>query len=505
MTSARPRWRALALAGLALVACVPALPGGAARAPNRQVPGSFGVDADAESSARVDWREFFTDPHLVALIDVALANNQELNLTVQEMLVAGNEVMARRGEYMPTLGVSGGAGVDRVGHYTSQGQSDERNGVDANLQSYSFGLFASWEVDIWGRLRNAAEAARYRYLASREGRNFMVTRLVAEIASHYYELMALDRQLEIVRNNVRLQQDSLEMVRLRQQAARVTMLAVRRFEAQLQGFQSRQYEIAQRIVETENQLNLLLGRFPAPIPRSTETFLTLEPAVHAGLPAQILENRPDVRRAELELRAASLDVSAARARFYPALHLDGRLGYQSFDVRHLVDTPDSILYGIFAGLAAPLLNRAGITAEYFSANSRQMQAVLRYERAILTAFLEVNTGLNLVRNLTLSYALKSQQVDRLTESVEISTLLFNSARADYLEVLTTRRDSLEAQMELIETKQRQLTATVTLYQALGGGWRRLEGGARAAQGANAGIVAATDAGAVAAIGAATDA
>lgn len=155
-------------------------------------------------------------------------------------------------------------------------------------------------------------------------------------------------------------------------------------------------------------------------------------------------------------------------------------------MRHLVDTPDSVLYRIFAGITAPLLNRNGITAEYFSSNSRQMQAVLRYERAILSAFLDVNTGINLLRNRTQSYAFKTQQVERLTESVEISTLLFNSARAEYLEVLTTRRDSLEAQMELIETRQRQLTATVTLYQALGGGWASLGAQPRPAQNGNAG-------------------
>jgi outer membrane protein, multidrug efflux system len=488
MTSARARWGALALLGALGASCVPALPGGAARAPNRHVPDTFGADAaaEAENSAAVDWRDFFADPHLVALIGVALENNQELNITVQEMLIASNEVMARRGEYMPSLGAAAGAGLDRVGRYTSQGQADEHTGVAENLQSYSFGLYASWEVDIWGRLHNIADAARLRYLATREGRNFMVTRLVAEIASRYYELMALDRQLEIVRTSVRLQEESLEMVRVQQQAARVTMLAVRRFEAQLQGFQSRQFAIAQRIVETENQLNLLLGRFPTHIERSSESFLTMQPAVHAGLPTQLLENRPDVRRAELELRAAQLDVSAARARFYPSLHLDGRLGYQSFDVTRLVNTPDSVLYGILAGITAPLLNRAGITAEYFSSNSRQMQAVLRYERAILSAYLDVNTGVSLLRNLSRSYEFKAQQVARLSESVEISTLLFNSARAEYLEVLTTRRDSLEAQMELIETKQRQLTATVTLYQALGGGWRRSPGSTRPAQNANAG-------------------
>lgn len=454
--------------------CVPSLPGGAARAPHRTVPTDFGLGPnESTNSAQTDWREFFGDPHLSALIDIALHNNQELNATIQETLVLRNEVMARRGEYLPNLSFAAHAGIDRVGTYTSQGQSDDHNGVPADLQNYSFGLYSSWEVDIWGRLHNAANAAQYRYLASLEGRNFVITRLVAEIATHYYDLLAFDRQLIIVRNNIELQRHGLEMVRLQQQAARVTMLAVRRFEAQLQGFQARQFEIQQHIVETENELNFLLGRFPQHVARRTDDLLNLEPPVlHTGLPTQLLENRPDVRRAELELRAAGLDVLAARARFYPSLHLEAGLGYQAFDIRHIVDTPDSILYSLLAGVMAPILNRAGITAEYFSANSRKMQAVLHYERAILTAYLEVNTGLNHVRNLASSYALRSEQVARLAEAVDVSSLLFTSARADYLEVLTTRRDSLEAQMGLIETKQQQLTAVVALYQALGGGWRR---------------------------------
>ncbi len=489
MTDRRVRTTRRALVASSLLAsalfasCVPTLSQGPARAPRTTVPADFGEASEGDTSALVDWRAFFGDAHLVALIDTALTNNQELNIAVQETLIASNEVMARRGEYLPRLGLQAGAGLDRVAADTSQGRSDERNGLPSLMQNYSIGLYASWEVDIWSRLRNAADAAMYRWLATREGRNFTVTRLVAEIAGRYYELVALDRQLAIVRDNIELQQQALEMVRLQQQAAHVTMLAVRRFEAQLQGFQSREFEIRQRIVEAENQINFLAGRFPQHVERTTQSVLEIDPpAVHLGLPAQLLENRPDVRRAELELRAAQLDVSAARARFYPALRLDAGLGVQSFDARTLLSAPDSMLFNVFAGVMAPLLNRRGITAEYESANARQMQAVLGYERAILSAYVDVNTGINLVRNTSQSVALKTQQVASLAESVTISTQLFNSARAEYLEVLTTRRDSLEAQMDLVETKQRQLAATVTLYQALGGGWR-----ARDAQNANAGV------------------
>lgn len=462
-----------------LIACIPTPPGGLPREAHTDVPDTFGgeetaaTDGEAvQSSARVDWREFFVDPRLVSLIEGALTNNQELNIAVQEMIVVNSDVMARRGEIYPSLSGGVGAGLDRSGRYTSQGQSDEHLGVPTDLQNYQIGLYASWEIDVWSRLRNQADAAQYRYLASAAGRNFMVTRLVAEIAARYYELLALDRQLQILRDNIQLQEDSLQMVRLQQQAARVTMLAVTRFEAQLLGFQSRVFDIQQRITATENQLNFLVGRFPQHVERSTEDFLAITPpVVRAGVPTQLLENRPDVQQAELQLEASQLSVEAARARFYPSLRLDLGVGVRSFDITQLVTTPESIVYGLLAGLTAPLLNRSGITADYFATSSQQMQAVLRYEQTILSAFVDVSTGLSLVRNTGRSYELKTRQVERLLQSVEISNQLFMAARADYLEVLTTRRDTLEAQIELVEIKQRQLAATVTLYRALGGGWR----------------------------------
>ncbi len=463
------------MTSLILASCAPSLPQGAARDPNTNVPDAFAGLRDSSNSGLVEWQTFFTDPHLVALIDTALDNNQELNITVQEILITNNEILAARGEYLPRLGFGAGAGVEHVGQFTSQGQSDENLDIPDNLQSYSFGLYAGWEIDIWGRLRNLANAAVYRYLASMQGRNFMVTRLVTEIASSYYELMALDRQLEVVQNNIALMENSLQIVRLQLQAARTTSLAVARFEAELRNYQSRQYTIQQQIVEAENRINFLVGRFPQPVERSTAGFMDLEPpAISVGVPSDLLENRPDVLQAELQLEAAQLDVSAARAAFYPTLGIEGVIGYQSYDITKLVNTPDSLLYGLFASVFAPLLNRTGLRADYYSANSRQMQAVLQYERAILTAFIEVSNRVALIRNIAQSYELKQQQVDRLIESIDIAMRLFNSARADYLEVLTTRRDSLEAQMELIEMKQRQMIATVTLYQALGGGWRGTE-------------------------------
>lgn len=463
----------LALILTAATGCVPKPPAVATpRAPNRVVPDTFAGLSDTRNSGLIQWREFFKDPNLVALVDAALKQNQELNIAIQETVVANAEVMARRGEYLPKVGFGATGGDERVGKFTSQGQADDRSGIGPNLQKYEFGLYSSWEIDVWGRLRNLANAASRRYLASIEGRNFMVTRLVAEIASSYYELLALDRQLQVVTDNIALQGQALELARAQFQAGRATSVAPARFEANLRAMQSSQYAIQQRIIETENQLNFLAGRFPQRIERVRTNFLDSQPAAMAiGVPSELLANRPDVRQAELELAAAGLDVEAARKAFYPSIGLEAVVGYQSFDAAKLVNTPDSLLFGILAKAFTPLLNRKGITADYYSANSREMQAVLRYERAVLTAFVEVSNRVSLTRTLSQGYGLKQQQVDRLSQSVDISTELFNLNRAEYLEVLTARRELLEAQQELVEMKQRQMVATVTLYQALGGGWR----------------------------------
>lgn len=464
-----------AVLALVLAGCVPAVPQGAAREPSRAVPNSYRGSRPDANAANLAWEELFSDEHLVALIDEALENNQELNVAVQETFIARAEVIGRRGDILPSFSAGASAGVERVAERTSQGQSDEMAGLDENLQGYSFGLYASWEVDIYNRLRNLAHAASYRYLATVQGRRFITTVLIAEIASTYYELMALDGQLDVVRTAIDLQRSALRMVRLQFQAGRTTSLAVARFDAELAEFESRQYDIQQQIVEKENHLNFLAGRFPQPVERSSETFMDLEPRVLAsGMPSQLLLNRPDVRAAELQMAAAELDVSAARARYFPALSLEAGIGYSSFDIVQLLETPGSVFYGIFASLTAPLLNRANITAGYFGADARQRQAVVEYERAILQAYIEVANRLSLVDNLATSYTMRERRVTRLAESIDIATRLFNAARADYLEVLTARRDSLDAQLELIETKQRQLSAVVALYQALGGGWREPE-------------------------------
>jgi len=400
-----------------------------------------------------------------------------LNITMQEIEIARNEVQERKGEYLPFVGVGGGLGVDKVGRYTRNGALEANNEImhgkefPEPLGDFMLGAYATWEVDVWHKLRNAKKGAYTRYLASVDGRNFMVTNLIAEIANSYYELLALDNQLAIVKQNIEIQSNALRIVKLQKQAARVTELAVRRFEAQVLDTRSLQFGIQQQIIETENRINFLVGRYPQAITRNSERFSSLVyDSFQTGIPSQLLQNRPDIRQAELELAAARLDIKVAKARFYPSVGISAGLGFQAFNPAYLLNTPASLLYSLAGDVAGPLINRNAIKAAYVNANAKQIQAIYNYERTILNAYIEVANQLSNINNLKSSYDLKEQQVEALTESIEISNNLFRSARADYMEVLLTQRDALETRFELIETKMRQMNARVNIYRALGGGW-----------------------------------
>ncbi|RYD58024.1 MAG: efflux transporter outer membrane subunit [Sphingobacteriales bacterium] len=468
----------LAIAGLstALGACN--IPAAVSKSENTAVPASYANSQDTTNSGKVNWKTFFKDPYLTALIDTALQNNQELNITLQEIAISRNEIRIRKGEYLPFVGLKSAAGADKAPRYTNTGTLEANTQIDPGkerpepLPDYMLSAYATWEVDVWRKLRNAKKSAVNRYLASVEGKNFVVTNLVAEIANSYYELLALDNELKIVQQNIDIQSNALEIVRLQKSAARVTELAVQRFEAEVLKTRSLQYNIKQEITETENRINFLLGRFPQPIARNSDNFIDLGTGdVATGVPSQLLSNRPDIRQAEMNLTASKLDVKVAKAAFYPSVRITAAAGLQAFDPTYLAKAPESILYSLAGDAIAPLVNRNAIKGVYYSANAKQVQAVYNYERTILNAYVEVLNQVAKINNLEQTYDLKAKQVQALTNAITISNDLFKSARADYMEVLLTQRDALESRFELIETKKQQMNARVNIYHALGGGWQ----------------------------------
>lgn len=466
------------LLGICLMVISCNAPAAAIATANEPVPESFDKSTDTTNISTIPWKIYFKDPNLVNLIDTALKNNQELQITLQEVEIAKNDIRVKKGTLLPTVGIGAGAGVEKVGKYTSQGAGDASAEITPGhivpevLQDYKLAAYANWEVDIWKKLRNSKKAAVSHYLSTVEGKNFVITNLISEIANSYYELLALDNQLEIVKQNIALQSNALEIVKIQKEAARTTELAVQKFQAEVLASKSMEFDILQNIKETENKINFLLGQYPQEIKRDKTNFMGLLPSVvNSGIPSQLLSNRPDIKQAELELEVAKLDVKVARAEFYPSLNISAEMGVNAFKPSRLFLLPESLLYSLAGDLIAPVINRNAIKAEYSSANARQLQALYNYERTILNAYLEVSSQLYKISNLEKSFDLKYQQVAALNRSIDVAGDLFRSDKADYFEVLMTQRDALETKLELIETKKSQLNALVNIYRNLGGGWK----------------------------------
>ncbi len=442
------------------------------------LPQTFSGSNNEENSAMLPAREFFSDPRLLSLIDQALVRNQELRILAENINIANNEIMRRRGFYLPFLSLGTTAQLNKYSYNTIEG-ADNLENIPLNAPSFpkplpDFLMAAelSWQIDIWRQLRNARDAQGLRFLGTQDGRNYVVTRVVAEIADNYFMLMSLDNRLANLDYIISLQERSLEIARLRKQGARGNELAVQRFLAEVRKNQSQKLIIRQQIIEVENRINFLAGRYPQPVERASAGFLDL--VLHplaVGVPPQLIQNRPDIRQAERELRASGIDVRVARANFYPRLVITGGVGYEAFNPKYMFLTPESLIYNVAGGLTAPFVNRMGIKADYLNANARQLQALYDYQRVILNAFTEVINRLYKVQNYSSSIEIKKQQLKALEMSVAVAGNLFQNARVEYIDVLFAQRDMVDARMVLIETKQEQLSAIVNAYQALGGGWR----------------------------------
>ena len=465
------------MVGLLLQAC--GIPEMTTKNGDTQLPDNFkpGV-AEQSNDANLKWQDFFEDPNLLSLIDTAVVNNKEVNILLQRISVAENEIQARKGEYLPFVKLGAGAAGDKIGDYTRNGAVENslqlKNGqaFPSLLGDYQFGLFSTWEIDVWKKLRNATQVAVLEYMASTEGKNFLITNLVAEVARSYYELVTLDNQLQNLEQNIAIQQNGLYIVKQLQLFARSNSLAIKRYEAEIAKNQANKFQILQQITVVENRINFLLGRTPQTIQRASTGFMDIQPKViQSGIPSQLLKNRPDIRKAELELAAAKLNIEVARAYFYPTFGIKAGIGFDAFALKYLINTPESLAAMVAGDLVAPLVNKNAIIAQYKNSNAKQIEAAYEYEQSIINAYVEVANQLSNIFNLDKNYNLKKKQVDSLVISTDISIQLFKNARADYLDVLLTQRDVLEAKKELIDTKQKQIVAMVDLYKSLGGGWR----------------------------------
>jgi len=447
--------------------------------PEKKIPTSFNTPStDTTSSATLNWKQYFADTLLVKLIDTALAGNLDLQMALQRIEAARASTKLAKGALLPQVGLNLAGGVRKFGLYTMDGAGNITTEITPgqlipiDLPDMYVGLNASWEIDIWGKLRNQRKAAVAGYLASIEGTNFVISNLIADMASAYFELIALDNEADIIRQTIERQQQALDAIQLLKESGRANELAVQQFQAQLLHAQALELETMQQITEQENMLNFLMGRYPQGIQRSKDAIFNEMPQqLSAGIPSQLLANRPDIREAELQVKASRFDLKAAKAAFFPNINITAGIGFQAFNPEFLFTTPASLAYSVLGGLVAPLVNLSALKSQFNTSKANQLTAMFNYQKTVLNGYVEVVNELANIQNLQQMAMLKQQQNDVLTRSVETSSELFKASRANYLEVLFAQQSSLQTQLELIAVSKRQRLATVNLYKALGGGWR----------------------------------
>ncbi len=445
-------------------------------------PGTFPVAGDTLGIAALTWREFFDDPALEALIDTALVRNPDLLIAAQRIEMARAQVVSAKGALLPVVDAEIGTGGRKYGDYTMDGVGnydtnfstniDEKRRIPSGfLPNHFVGVRSHWEVDLWGKLKSRRKAAHTRLLASESGRNLVVTGLIAEVAGEYYNLLALDSELGILRYNIELQTKANETVLALKESGRANELAVKQFASQLLNTKVLEAQIHQRIIASENRLNALLGRFPQPIERGEPLRLrSVPPAVQAGIPAQMLNRRPDIRQAQLEMLAAHADLTAADLAFLPALTLTADAGFNAFK-GGLLFHPGSLAYSLLGGLTAPVLNRKGLLAEKNIRGAALQEALHSYNKLVLSSYHEVVSGLYNMQNLNQVSDLKQQEADYLREAVAASNDLYIAGYASYLEVITAQKSVMEAELDLTSIRKEQFFTLLDLYRALGGGWQ----------------------------------
>lgn len=435
-----------------------------------RMPDTYIGDSDTTTDGSIKWQEFFTDPHLVDLIEIALKNNLDLLTAIQRVEMARANFTIREGAFFPSLSGVGSANLGNV-NQNMVGNASQDQRMNNIREEYFFGLQSSWEADIWGGLKNEKKAAWSRFLASEKGKHLVITSVVAEVARLYYELLAVDNELEVVRKNIDFQEIAVEIIKIQKMGGRATELAVQQFTAQLLSTKALEKEKEQRLIELETQLNLLMGRYPEPIIRDKDiSELPLPESVQEGIPSTLLLNRPDIQQAELELVASEADLQAARAAFLPSLTISPYAGFNAIKTTMLFQTPESLAAGLLGGVTAPIFNKKRIRADFNRSVAERAESFYAYQRTIITGYGEVVNNMRGIDNLEQIYGLKEQEVEVLLNAVSTSNVLFTSGYATYLEVITAQKSVLEAELELANIKKGIFHSVIGLYRALGGGW-----------------------------------
>jgi outer membrane protein, multidrug efflux system len=460
-------WRLDAIA----VLCVLAIFSGCAVGPNYKRPA---VDSPAifrgdsapatNSFGDLNWWTVYEDPILQSLIREALTNNYDLQIATTRVEQERALAAQARSQFVPNLEYNGT--VSR-GRNDLLGSPFSNNGATESSAQVSLNTF--WELDLWGRIRRLNEAARARLLASEDARNGVMLTLLSDVASDYFQLQELDRELEIDAQTTNSFADSLNIFNQRMEGGTGSALETSRAEAALADANSATPSVLEEIAFTENELCILLGRNPGPITRSKSDF-AVQPNVPAGLPSQLLARRPDVREAEQLLRAANADVGESVAEFFPKIGLTALLGRVSPELSAF-SLGSANAWGIAAETTGPIFEGGRLVGQYHQAKAAKEEAILQYRQTILFSFRDVSDALISRQRLAEIRDQQATEVASLETAVKLSTERYLAGKANYYEVLEAQQQLFPAQLNLARTQRDEFLAVVNLYKSLGGGWK----------------------------------
>ena len=418
--------------------------------------------SEAKSFADEKWWDVFHDEQLKELIRTALQQNYDVRIAAARILEAQARLGITRADQFPSLNAQATA----INLRTSQQQLIPA--TDTNTNRLVVNLF--WDLDFWGRYRRATEASRASLAASEWGRREVITQLVANLASAYFQLRALDLQLEISRRTLQSRQDSLRLIRVLADGGATSMLDVRQAEQLVYTAAAEIPTLEQQIEQQENLISILIGNNPGPIPRGKKlTEQEHSPEVPVGVPSSLLERRPDIHEAEEQLVAANAEIGVARAAYFPQIPLTAQAGYQSSALTSLFSGPAG-LWNFGATATQPIFTAGRLKSNVRLAESQRQEALLFYKQSIQGAFRDVSDALIAYRK---SQEFRRQQqllVDSAQDATRLSHLRYSGGAASYLEVLTNDTNYFSAELVLVQAQLNELLALVQLYKGLGGGW-----------------------------------
>lgn len=426
------------------------------------------LSTDTTTLANRKWQSLFSDTVLTGLIEEGLNRNLNLQTAIQQMIEAEATLRQSRAAFFPTLSAS----ADVTRSKSSLASLNFPAGISINTltTAYQAQLSTSWEADIWGKLRSAKRAALAGYLSSDAAKRAVQTQLIADIANSYFNLLALDRQLEITQQTLQIRIKDVETVKVLKEGAVVTGAAVVQSEANRYAAEVSIPDLKQSIRESENALNILLARAPGPVRR--EKLADQQPIadLQTGIPLQLLVNRPDVQQAEYNFRYAFENTNLARTYFYPALTVTASGGLSTLQLKNFFD--NSIFYNLAGGLTQPIFNQGLNKARLITAKAQQQEALNNFQLQLLTAGQEVSNALYAYQTAVEKQETRAKQLEALQKAVDYTEeLLRYSSATNYTDVLTSQQSLLTAQLSSINDRLQQLQAGVNLYRALGGGWK----------------------------------